>query len=317
MEKKVAMIVLTCNQKKLLEETLKSIITKINYKNYKIFLVDNGSKDRHDLMVKKKFPNVDVTRNEKNLGFSKANNLGIKKAIKEYKPEYFLLLNDDMKVNDKNFLNKMLKVAEKDKKVGVVGCQQIYPDGSMQDVGGYFRKWNLTKILDFKQGEILDVDQFMGSCMLIKKELINKIGGLDEIFTPFLLEDSDYCLTAKKAGYSIKIVTDAKIIHIKSKTVNAFTNRQHMFVRFKNDVFFSIKHMKFKYAIFRIFIYLPLVAVFRKKVDEERLNNFRNFRFRKEAIINLFLLIAAYLFSLTKLRKIIINENDNKEFKQN
>lgn len=315
MEKKVALIVLTCNQKKMLEETLKSIIAKINYKNYKIFLVDNGSKDRHDLMVKKKFPKVDVTRNKKNLGFSKANNIGIKKALKGYKPEYFLLLNDDMEVSDKNFLKKMLKIAENEKKTGVLGCQQVYPDGTMQDVGGYFRNWNLTKILDFKEGDVLNVDQFMGSCMLIKKEVINKIGGLDEIFTPFLLEDSDYCLRAKKEGYNIKIVTGAKIIHKKSKTVNSFTNTQHMFVRFKNDIFFSARHMKFKYAIFRIFIYLPLVAIFRKKRDEERLSNFKNFGFRKEAVTNLFLLIAAYFFSLIEIRKIFWNKNANKNFK--
>ena len=314
MEKKVAVVVLTYNQKKMLEETLDSIIKKMNYKNYKIFLVDNGSKDRHDLMVLKKFPKVDVTRNKKNLGFSKANNIGIKKALKEYNPEYFLLLNDDMEILDKNFLKKMIKVSENDKKIGIAGCQQVYPDGSMQDVGGYFRKWNLTKILNFKEGNILNVDQFMGSCMLIKKDVINKIGGLDEIFTPFLLEDSDYCLRAKKAGYLVKIVTGTKIIHKKSKTVNSFTNRKHMFVRFKNDIFFSARHMKFKYALFRIFIYLPLVVLFRKKVDEERLNNIKNFKFRKEAVTNIFLLLGAYFFSLIKIKKILWNKNVNKGF---
>ena len=80
MEKKVAIVILTCNQKRMLEETLESLIKKMNYKNYKIFLVDNGSVDRHDLMVKKEFPQVDITRNKENLGFSKANNIGIKKA---------------------------------------------------------------------------------------------------------------------------------------------------------------------------------------------------------------------------------------------
>jgi GT2 family glycosyltransferase len=315
MEKKVALVILTCNQKQMLEETLESIIKKMNYKNYKIFLVDNGSKDRHDLMVLKKFPKVDVTRNEKNLGFSKGNNIGIKKALKEYKPDYFLLLNDDMEISDKDFLNKMMKVAEKDKKVGVVGCQQIYPDGTMQDVGGYFRTWSLTKILEFKNGETLDVDQFMGSCMLIKKELINKIGGLDEIYTPFLLEDSDYCLRAKEAGYLIKIVTSTKIIHKKSKTVNSFLNRKIMFVRFKNDIFFAARHMRLKYALFRILIYLPLVAIFRKKVDEERLKNIRNFKVRKEAITNVFLLLGAYIFAITQIGRVIRNKNSTKGFR--
>jgi GT2 family glycosyltransferase len=312
MEKKVAVIVLTYNQKKMLEETLESVITKMNYKNYKIFLVDNGSEDRHDRMVLKKFPKVDVTRNEENLGYSKGNNVGIRKALKEYNPDYFLLLNDDMELNDKNFLKKMLEVAEKDKKVGVLGCQQLYTDLSLQDVGGHLRKWELTKILEFKKGAILDVDQFMGSTMLIKREVIDKIGPLDEIFTPFLLEDSDYCLRAKKAGYLVKVVTDAKIIHKKSKTVDSFSNTKHMYVRFKNDVIFSLRHMRLKDSMFRIIIYLPLVAVFRKKKDQERLTKLSNFKFRKEAIVNIGLLIGAYVKSILSLRRIL-----NKDAKKN
>jgi len=307
MEKKVAIIILTYNQKKMLEETLDSIVSKLNYKNYKIFLVDNGSKDRHDKMVLKKFPKVEVIRNEKNLGYSKGNNVGIKKALEEYNPEFFLLLNDDMELNDGNFLRKMLKVAKSNKKIGVLGCQQLYTDRSLQDVGGYLRKWELTKILEFKKGAVLDVDQFMGSCMLIKREVVDDIGPLDEIFTPFLLEDSDYCLRAKKQGYLVKVVTDARIIHKKSKTVNSFSNTKHMFTRFKNDIIFSLRHMKTKDALFRVIIYLPLVAVFRKKKDEVKLTNIRNFKFRKEAIQNVFLLIGAYFFSLVNIRRILKN----------
>lgn len=315
MEKKVAIIILTCNQKLMLEQTLYSVIHETNYKNYKIFLVDNGSKDRHDKIVIKKFPKVEVIRNDKNLGFSKGNNIGIKKAIKTYNPDYFLLMNDDMELNDKDYIKKMMKVSENDKKIGVVGCRQLYTDGSLQDIGGHKVKWELTKITEFKKGEVLDVDQFMGSVMLIKKEVINKIGGLDEIFTPFLLEDSDYCLRAKKAGYSIKIVTDATIIHKKSKTVDSFSNTKHMFVRFKNDIVFSLRHMKLKYSLFRIFIYLPLVAIFRKKSDQEKLSNIKNFKLRKEAFANVFLLIGAYIFSIIKIGNIIQKKNDTKDFK--
>ncbi len=304
-EKKVAIVILTCNQKKMLEETLESVLSETNYKNYKIYLVDNGSEDNHGKMVLKKFPKVDVTRNDENLGFSKGNNIGIKKAKKDFSPEYFVLMNDDMEILDKNWLKKMIKVAETDKKTGVVGCQQVYPNGELQDIGGYLHGWELTKILKFKKGEVLDVDQFMGSCMLIKKEVMDNIGGLDEIFTPFLLEDSDYCLRAKKAGYLIKVATGIKMIHKKSKTVDAFSNNKKMFTRFKNDIFFSLRHMGLKNSMFRIFIYLPLVAVFRKKKDQEKLTNLKNFRFRREAIMNLFLLFRAYGVSLTKLKEIL------------
>ena len=75
-EKKVAIIILTCNQKKMLEETLESVLSETNYKNYKIYLVDNGSEDNHGKMVLKKFPKVDVTRNDENLGRQEERFLG-------------------------------------------------------------------------------------------------------------------------------------------------------------------------------------------------------------------------------------------------
>src|SRR3990167_3422431 len=97
-KEKAAIIILTYNQKKMLEEALDSIIRKTDYKNYKIFLVDNASLDRHDLMVKRKFPQVRIIRNEKNLGYGEGNNIGIKTAVKEYGPDYFVLLNDDIEI---------------------------------------------------------------------------------------------------------------------------------------------------------------------------------------------------------------------------
>jgi len=315
---KVAIIILTCNQKKLMEETISSVIKKTNYKNYRIFLIDNGSEDRHDLLVREKFPEIDVTRNKKNLGFSKANNIGIKKSSKWYNPSYFLLLNDDMEINDKDWLKKMILVGENEKNAGIIGCQLLYPDGTLQNVGGYLEKWRLTNITKFKKDEILDVDHFMGACILIKKEVVERIGVLDEIFTPFLLEDSDYFLRAKKAGYSVKIVTSAKMIHKKSKTVGTFSNRKHMFSRFKNDIVFSLRHMKTKDFLFRIFIYLPMVSLFKKKKDLDKLE-FKNFKIRKRVIENIFLLFGAYLFNALLVKRIFqkrINSNRYKKSEQ-
>jgi len=312
-EPKVSIVILTCNQKKLLGETLSSIINKTKYKNYKIIVVDNGSKNRHDLFVKKNFKKAEVIRNSRNLGFSKGNNLGIKKAIKKHNPDYFLLLNDDLEIIDKNWINKLISTAKKDKNGGIVGCKLIYPDGSFQDAGGYLKGWNLTQITKFKKGSILEADHFMGACILIKREVIDKIGMFDEIYSPFLLEDSDLFLRAKKAGYSVKVNTNVEIIHKKSKTVDAFTNSKHMFVRFKNDIIFSIRHLKIKNALFRIFIYLPLVAIFKKKKDQDDLK-IKNFKLRKNFLSNIFLLLGAYLKDLFNLKK-ILKKRSNKQLR--
>ena len=291
---KVAMIILTCNQKKMLKEALDSVIKKTDYKNYKIFLVDNGSEDRHDLMVKKKFPKVEVIRNEKNLGYSKGNNIGIKKASEIYKPDYFVLLNDDIEMTNKNWLSKMIEIAKSDKKIGIVGSQSIYPNGSFQSSGGYLKRWVITQILEFKKGAVLDVDHLDMVCVLVKKELMNKIKGFDEIFTPFLLEDTDYCLRAKKAGYSIKLDTSVKVIHKKSQTIESMKNKRKLLIRFKNDIIFSRRHLTGWNKFFRIFIYLPMVAVFKKKHDEDELK-FKNFELRKDFLVNLYYWILAFI----------------------
>lgn len=292
-DKKVAIILLTCNQKKLLEETIESISKKTSYKNYKIFLVDNGSIDRHDLMVKKQFPQVNIIRNNRNLGYSKGNNVGIRHALKHYDPEYYILLNDDIEITDTKWIDKLVNVAEKDDKIGLVGSQIVYPNGKLQDVGGYLKKWELTKISEFEKDAILDVDHFAAVCMLVKKDLIKNIGILDEAFTPFLLEDSDYCLRAKKAGYSVKVATNTKMIHKKSQSIDSLKNKRSLLIRFKNDILFSRKHLKGKNKLFRIFIYLPLVAILKKKQDTDKLK-LKNFRLRKDFLVNLYYLALAF-----------------------
>jgi GT2 family glycosyltransferase len=307
---KVAIIISTYNQKKLLEESLESLKKKTDYINYKVYVVDDSGKGEIGKEIEKKFKWVEIIINKNNLGYSQSINRGMKKALKESMPEYILMMNDDMEIIQKDWLRKLVEFAEKDKETGIVGCQQIYPDGSLQDVGGHLKGWELTKILKFKKGAKLNVDHFMGSCMLVKKEVIEKIGLMDEIFTPFLLEDSDYCLRAKKAGYSIKILTSVKIIHKKGKSVGALPNSRHMSVRFKNDIIFSMRNLTLKNALFRIFIYLPLVAVFRKKIDQKKLTDLRNFSLRKDFLSNILLLTKAYFFSLMNIKR-IYNKNDN------
>lgn len=297
-QKKVAIIVLTHNQKKLLQETLQSV-EKTDYKNYKIFLVDNGSVDRHDLMVKKKFPKVKVIRKNKNMGYSKGNNIGIKIARKEYNPDYYVLLNDDIEFTGKGWLKEMILLIECGNKIGIVGPQSIYPDGTFQNVGGYLKGWELTKISNFVEGDLLSVDHFDVVCMLVKKEVMEELGGMDEIYTPFLLEDSDFCLRCKELGYVIAIDTQIKVIHKKSKTIKAMNNKKILLIRFKNDIIFSKRHLRGWNKFFRMFVFLPMVAVFKKKNDNDELK-LRNFRIRKDCLRNLYYYVIAFNRKLYK-----------------
>jgi GT2 family glycosyltransferase len=82
-------------------------------------------------MIEEEFPWVELIVNKRNLGFSKANNQGIKYALKK-KTDYILLLNNDTEIIYKDWLKEMIKTAESDLKIGIVGCKLIYPNGKEQ-----------------------------------------------------------------------------------------------------------------------------------------------------------------------------------------
>jgi GT2 family glycosyltransferase len=281
---KVAIIISTFNQEKLLEKCLSSLKNKTDYKDYKVYFVDDSGKGLIGKRIKNKFKWIDLTINKNNLGFSKSNNVGIKKAIKEYSPEYVLLLNDDCEIVERDWLKNMIEVGEKNNEVGILSCKIIYPDGELQNIGGYLGKWKIIKELNEKKDNF-EVDHVMGAFMLIKKKVIEDIGLLDEAFTPYLLEDTDYCLRAKKKGFKIMSVPTIKMIHNKGKSIDSIDVEKRMSVRFKNDILFSKKYFKGFSKFFRIFIYLPMVAIFQKK-DEAELK-IKNFKIRKNFIKNL------------------------------
>jgi len=87
---KVAIIICSYNQKKLLEKCLQSLYKKTDYKNYKVFFVDDSGSGKIGNFIKKNFKKADITINKKNLGFSGANNVGMKKALKTYNPGYMI-----------------------------------------------------------------------------------------------------------------------------------------------------------------------------------------------------------------------------------
>jgi GT2 family glycosyltransferase len=298
-EKKVAIIICTYNQERLLEECLKSIKDKTEYKEYKIFLVDDSGIGKIGEKIKKKFKWIDVTINKENKGFSGANNIGIKKAIKIYNPEYFLLLNDDCEIIAKNWLNKIIEAGGKDKKIGILGCNIRYSDGSLQNIGGYLRRWKIELELKDNKEEVFEVDHIMGACLIIKKEVIEKIGLLDDIYSPYLLEDTDYCLRAKKEGFKIVSIPYVKIIHNKGKSIDSLEDKKRLLVRFKNDIIFSRKNLNGWNKFFRIFIYLPIVAIFKKKKDTDELK-LSKFALRKSFLRNLYLWFIAFFPKIYK-----------------
>ncbi len=237
---KVAIIVCSYNQQKLLDECLVSIKNNTSYKNYKVYFVDDSGIGKIGNYVKKKFKWVDVTINKENKGFSGANNIGIKKALSIYSPDYVLLLNDDTQIIDKNWIRKMVSVGENNHKTGILGCRLLYPDKSLQWFAkngkityltkkGYF---NITKEISKNQ----KVNDIIGACFLIKKSVIDKIGFLDEEFNPIYGEETDYCFRATKKGFNLVYVGNTEIIHHGGSSSKEIFNEKVWFIKKRNSI---------------------------------------------------------------------------------
>jgi len=295
-EKKVAMIIPTYNQVKLLEKCIDSLKKTASYKNYKIYVVDDSGDGKIGKKIKRKFKDIEVVINKKNLGCSKTMNIGIKIAEEKYNPDYFLILNDDTEVFQKYWLKNLIILSEKDKEIGIMGCKLVYSDRRMQNAGGFLEKWKISKLSKIGKDDLLDVDHIMGAFMLIKKEVVKKIGGFNENFSPYLLEDTDYCLRAKEKGFKIKSYGGVEVIHQAHQSLKNLKDPK-LFFRFKNDILFSWRHLSFSNFIFRVFVYLPGVALFKKESDESEIN-LENLRLRKGFIFSMGYLLKAYSFVL-------------------
>ena len=216
-EPKVAIVICSYNQEKLLEKCLQSLYKKTDYKNYKVFFVDDSGSGKIGNFIKKNFKKADVTINKKNLGFSGANNVGIKKALKNYNPCYILLLSDDTEIVEKSWLKKLIKVGEKNEKTGILGCRIRYPNGDLQwfakknKIFSFMKKGHYEKSEEIQKNQ--KIKEVIGACFLIKKELIKKIGLLDEKFNPAYGEESDLCFRAAKKGFEFIYVGETEIVH--------------------------------------------------------------------------------------------------------
>lgn len=228
----LTIIIVSYNTKDLLKKCLLSLIKERDdiWKQTEIIVVDNNSQDESVLMVKKEFPKVILIENKRNVGFSKANNQGIKIA----KGGYIFLLNSDTELKGRSLTN-MVDFLRKNINVGILAPRLLNTDNSVQNsvfypptVTGAIRQYWLGKLNSFGQyspntHDPVEVDAIVGAAMLIPKNVIDKVGMLNEKYFMYF-EDLDYCRRVRNAGYKIIYFPDFEIIHhhgASSKTVAA------------------------------------------------------------------------------------------------
>ncbi len=215
----VSVIIVTYNQWKYTRQCLDSIRehTRISHE---IIIVDNASTDG-TLTGLRSYPEVRLIRNAVNVGFPGAVNQGINAAL----GRFVLLLNNDTLVTD-GWLERMVEVAESSPVIGIVGPVsnsvsgvQLDRDASYDDVNAM--PAYAAKKRQERQGTLIEFPRVAFLCTLIRRDVIDRIGGLDERFAPGNYEDDDFCLRAQIAGFRTVIAADVFIHHYGSRSFRA------------------------------------------------------------------------------------------------
>jgi GT2 family glycosyltransferase len=238
----LSIIIVNYNTASLLRDCLNSLYRNEG-KACELIVVDNGSIDGSAEVVAREFPSVRLIRNDDNPGFAKANNQGLKAAT----GTYLLLLNSDTVVRP-GALDAMATFLDATPEAGAVACKLLNQDGTVQASvherpgpvlllfrllgvsrlvrGDMARRWfgRVFGVVLGKTvgayfipyatgGDAIEVQGLSGACLMLRSEAVAQIGLLDERFFMYL-EDLDYCLRLRQAGWKLYYVRSGEIVHL-------------------------------------------------------------------------------------------------------
>lgn len=264
MEPEISIVIVNYNVKHFLEQCLMAIERAKHNLAIETIVVDNASVDGSQTLLKKKFPQVRLIENHKNLGFGRANN----QALKIARGKYVLILNPDTLIQE-DTLQVLKNFLDEHPEASLVGCKLINPDGTFQiasrrsiptpwvafaKISGLSRIFPKTKIfgrynLTYLSPEIeSEVDILSGSLMMARKDALEKVGYFDEDYFMYG-EDIDLCYKIKKAGGKIYYTPRTKAIHYKGESTKK-GEFSYITNFYSSMLIFIDKHFKDRYSIF-------------------------------------------------------------------
>lgn len=226
---KLSIILVSYNTREILNNALTKVYEQTQMSDFEVIVVDNDSHDGSADMVAQFFPQAKLIRHDQNAGFAAGNNLGITMA----RGDYILLLNSDAYVFDDSLIDTV-NYMEAHPETGIMGPQLVCEDGSPQPSARQFPSpWQKLRVLsgfesrhasyetyyDYytSQSDIhpepRKVDWVPGTYFMIRREVIDQIGVLDERFFMYF-EEVDYCLRATRAGWNVVFNPGIPIIHL-------------------------------------------------------------------------------------------------------
>ncbi len=265
----------TLQAKALLRDCLQSIYANTHRVAFEIIVVDNNSQDGTVEMLRDEFPAVDLIVNDYNTGFTRPTN----QALRVSTGRYALLLNNDTVILP-GALDCLVEFADAHPKIGICGPKVLNRDGTLQkqcrrglatpwELFCYFsglsarfpndRRFAGYLITYIDENETHPLDAVSGSCMLIRRAVMDQIGLLDERFFAYQ-EDTDYCFRAKEAGWDVYYYPQAQIVHYASQGGSRINPFRSIFEWHRSYWLYYRKNLARRYFwLFNWFYYLVML----------------------------------------------------------
>jgi len=271
---KLSIVIVSWNVKDDLLRCLASLRENPPSEPFEVIVVDNMSSDGTAEAVKQEYPEVVIVANRENRGFAAANN----QALAVSHGRYVLLLNPDTIVHPDS-LDKLIAFMDNNPDVGVCGPKLLNDDGSIQAsarrfptfravlhchtafrlVGLFkpqYRKWRMK---DFDFDRQTEVDQLIGAAMMVRRSVIDEVGGMDERFFMYY-EEVDLCYRIKQAGWGVVFLPDAVITHLSGRSAKQIRLKRRLMMLKSMMAFFRKHRNRYAVAVFAVVFKCAVIA---------------------------------------------------------
>ena len=210
---------------------------------FDIIAVDNASTDDSVRYISEQWPDVHLIRNDADLGFSRACNIGLEAAQNH---SIFVLLNQDTEAFP-DWLARLIAPMQHDAGIGIAGSKAIYPDGTIEHAGGRVDKQGVGHHIGRGEpdrgqfGFLREVDFVTGAALALTRQAYQAVGGFDEQFSPAYYEDVDLCYRVRHAGFRVVYVPNSALVHKASSTL-LDGGHDAEFMLHRNRLRFVLKH---------------------------------------------------------------------------
>ncbi len=322
----ISIIIVNYKVKEYIANLLNSIAKARHNKSLQIIVVDNDSGDNSIEFLRNRFPDVEYIGNKENLGFGKANNQAIKKAV----GKYTLIINPDTLVSEDTF-EVLTDHMNRNPECGACGCKILNPDGTFapESRRSVPTIWtSITKVLGLNslfpksklfgryylgwlhEDEASQIPVLSGSFMFWRTKLLKELEGFDERFFMYG-EDIDLCYRIEETGFYIDYVPETSIIHYKGESTRKSDLR---YIRIFNKALYQFfeKHYSSNYSfLFKIFIY---ASIWIKAITSVFTNNIRMIGFIASDLILLNISVVLGFLIRFKFHYEVFTNLQNLEF---